>query len=189
MRGRNTTSLFLVFGIKPLIGRISGFANWKKSETDRVGQISSRAAASSRASTSSRTIPRRRRLHILESFFTAVATLLRPDPAHDGGSFGDGFRGRRAAPDRDARACVALDGARRHRAANAIYGCVDRPSRVRLPSGSLTQSRPRARVSARVRHSPRRRAARLAPSLTPASVSRTPLREPTKTRQAAAVPA
>ena len=113
-------------------------------------------------------------MHILESFFTAVATLLRPDPAHDGGSFGDGFRGRRAAPDRDARACVALDGARRHHAANAIYGCVDRPSRVRLPSGSLTQSRPRARVSARVRHSPRRRAARLAPSLTPASLSRYP---------------
>lgn len=187
MRARNTTSLFFGFRNKTADDRrISGFANWKKSETDRVGQISSRAAASSRASTSSRTI---RRLHILESFFTAVATLLRPDPAHDGGSFGDGFRGRRAAPDRDARACVALDGARRHRAANAIYGCVDRPSRVRLPSGSLTQSRPRARVSARVRHSPRRRAARLAPSLTPASVSRTPLREPTKTRQAAAVPA
>merc|ERR1712216_462664 len=51
-----------------------------------------------------------------------MGTLLRPDPAHDGGSFGDGLRGRRAAPDRDASARVAHYDSRRHRAANAIDG-------------------------------------------------------------------
>ena len=122
--------------MKPLIGRIRGFANQEKSQIDR-------SEAPSRSKFIARRLAVDRRSDIWSrSHDTAVARLLRPDPAHDGGSFGDGFRGWRAAPDRDATARGARDGSRRHRAANAIDGCVDRPSRVRLPSGTQTQSRP-----------------------------------------------
>ena len=88
--------------MKPLNGRIRGFANREKSQIDR-----------SEAPGRSKFIAQR--LAVVARTSGVVLTRRSPlapppDPAHDGGSFGDGFRGWRAAPDRDATARGAHDG-------------------------------------------------------------------------------